>query len=274
MTGQCSELSALIASLLALERHVVGITFLVNRDAYDKASATPMRAKIAYCVMVKAAMAGRSVKLAAPFSGCNGGSRALGFTPPTEAFLSGQLYGGFGLYRDQSISQQVAGGMTVRGSACYGVLAQPLENYGDDMLPDVVIIVTDARNAMRLVQGYTYHHGAQPVMKIAGNQALCSECTAHPLERDQMNVSLLCSGTRFLARWKTHELAIGLPFSACAATVDGLLHTADAVELDPAKEAIRERLLDRGLADPGFRLGYTYYTDLEKKKKLQPRQSS
>lgn len=272
MPLNCAQLAAMTTALLGLERHLVGITLLSTREDYETQPARAMRAKIAYCVAVKAAMAGKRIKLEAAFSGCNGASRVLGLTPASQAFKSGQLYQGFGLYRDLSISKQVADTMTACDRPSFGILVQPLECYGDDP-PEVVLLVLDPRNAMRLIQGYTYSHGSQPLFKMTGNQAICSECTAYPLKTGRINLSMLCSGTRYLARWKTQELAIGLPFSQFADTVEGLLRTADAVELDAAKQTITKRFLALGLADPDFRLGYTYYTALEKEKARQRRQT-
>ena len=146
-------------------------------------------------------------------------------------------------------------------------MIQPLGKYKEDH-PDVVIIMTDARNAMRLLQGYTYSYGSQPVFKMTGNQAICVECTSHPMEKDQMNLSMLCSGTRYLAKWKPGEIALGFPYRKFIATVDGLLKTVNAVELDPAKHQIQKKLVSLGFPHPKFQLGYTYYTDLEKKKSL------
>lgn len=277
-TGQsvnerCAQLAATTSALLTLERGIAGVCFLDTREEFERTPVAAVRAKIAYCVAVKAAMAGKRVKAAAQFSGCNGGSRALGMVLPDDSFSSGRLYHDFGLYRDMPTSRQVAETMTARDKSCHGFLVQPLGEFVEKD-PEVVILVTDARNAMRLIQGYTYHHGSQPSFKMAGNQALCSECTAHPLATGSMNVSMLCSGTRHLARWKSHELAIGIPFNKFAATVDGLLRTADAVELDPAKQRIRAELIGQGLPDPHFRFGHTYYTDLEKKKSEQRRRRS
>jgi uncharacterized protein (DUF169 family) len=152
-------------------------------------------------------------------------------------------------------------------------LAQPLEKY-ENAPPDVVILATDARNAMRLLQGYTYSYGSHPVFKMTGNQAICVECTSHPLEADQMNLSMLCSGTRYLASWKPGEIAIGFPYSRFVETVEDLLKTANAVELDPAKLRIRENLISQGFSDPNFQFGHTYYTDLEKKKALMRKKQS
>lgn len=267
------DLAAKAYALLTLDRQIVGIKFAYTVEDYEKMPARAMRAKIAYCVVIKAAMTGRSVKLSGEYSGCNGSSRALGFIAPTKAFTSGELYNGFGLYKDLPTSKQVANSMTACRNPCYGIMAQPIEKYEND-LPDVVILATDARNGMRLLQGYTYSYGSQPVFKMTGNQAICVECTSHPLEADQMNLSMLCSGTRYLANWKQGEIAIGFPYHKFVETVEGLLKTANAVELDPAKLRIRESLVNQGFPDPNFQFGHTYYTDLEKKKALMRKKQS
>ncbi|MFH0782307.1 MAG: DUF169 domain-containing protein [Pseudomonadota bacterium] len=273
MNHHIPELAANAYALLTLDRQIVGIKFAYDIEVYEKMPARAMRAKIAYCVVVRAAMTGRSLKLSSDYSGCNGSSRALGFITPTEAFTSGELYHGLGLYKDLPTSKQVANSMITCRKSCYGIMAQPLEKYEND-LPDVVIVATDARNAMRLLQGYTYSYGSHPVFKMTGNQAICVECTSHPLEADQMNLSMLCSGTRYLANWKPGEIAIGFPYHKFVETVEGLLKTADAVELDPAKLRIQENLVSQGFSDPNFQFGHTYYTDLEKKKALMRKKQS
>lgn len=268
-----SELVDKASALLTLDRQIVGIKFAGTVEEFDEMPAKAMRAKIAYCVAVKAAMAGNSVKLSAQFSGCEGSSRALGLKPPTEDFTSGECYQSFGLYKDLSTSKQVATGMIGCRHSSYGVMAQPLEKYTNNH-PDVVILMADARDSMRLLQGYTYSYGSQPVFKMTGNQAICVECTSHPLETDQMNLSMLCSGTRYLAKWKPDEMAIGFPYHKFVATVDGLLKTANAVELDTKKQRIKKAMINQGLSDPDFEFGSTYYTDLEKEKKRLRRKQS
>ena len=273
MNHHCPELAAQTYALLTLKRRIAGVKLAYTFEDYEKMEGRAVQAKVAYCVAVKAAMDGRKVKLSGEFSGCNGSSRALGFFAPTEAFTCGELYHGFGLYKDLLTSKQVAGSMTACSRHCYGIMAQPLEQY-DNEPPDVVILATDARNAMRFIQGYTYSFGSHPTFKMSGNQAICVECTAYPLAADQLNLSMLCSGTRHLAKWNSDEIALGLPYHRFGETVTGLLKTADAVELDPAKLRIRENLVGQGFADPHFRLGHTYYTDLERTKALMRKKRS
>ena len=267
MSHRIAELAAKAYALLTLDRQIAGIKFAYTAEDFEKMSAKAVSAKIAYCVVVKAAMAGKSLKLSGEFSGCHGSSRALGFTVPTEAFSNGEVFCGFGLYKDLPTSKQVADGMVYCHKPSYGILAQPLEKYENDP-PDVVLVTTDAINAMRILQGYTYSHGSQPDFKMTGNQAICVECTSHPLEKNQMNLSMLCSGTRYLANWKPGEIAMGFPYSMFVETVEGLLKTADSVELDPAKLRIQENLVNQGFPDPNFHYGHTYYTAQEKEKAI------
>ena len=102
MNHRCAQLAAETSALLTLDRHIIGVKFLSTHEDFEKSPARAMRAKIAYCVVVKAAMNGKSIKLSGEFSGCNGGGRALGFIAPTEAFANGELFHGFGLYNNNS----------------------------------------------------------------------------------------------------------------------------------------------------------------------------
>ena len=81
-----------------------------------------------------------------------------------------------------------------------------------DEEPDVVLVVTNSYNGMRIVQGYTHVFGYNTSFKIAGNQAICSECTAFPFESNDINVSLLCSGTRYKAKWGDEEIGNRISF--------------------------------------------------------------
>lgn len=255
-----SRLAEKAYALLPLERQIVGIRFAHAESEFDELPAREMRAKIPYCVLVRAAMSGRSVKLHRALSGCRGGSRALGFEAPGGDFTTGERFHRFGLYRDLEISRRVAAGMARCRLPAIGVMARPLEEYRDET-PEVVILALDPRNAMRVLQGYAWIHGPQINFRLTGNQALCVECTAYPLESGRMNISLLCSGTRHHARWKPHEMALGMPFPRFAETVAGLLKTADAVTPDAEKRRIREAFMRLGYGDPGLTLGRTYYTD-------------
>ena len=66
--------------------------------------------------------------------------------------------------------------------------------------PDVVIVVSTPYNIMRLIQGYSYYYGSYKGFKMAGNQAMCAEITACTYVTNEINTSMMCSGTRFLSK--------------------------------------------------------------------------
>ena len=83
---------------------------------------------------------------------------------------------------------------------------------------------------MRLLQGYGFEHGVLKHCSISGNQAFCSELTAEPFTNGTINVSMLCSGTRFWCGWNKDEMGIGMPYSIFEKVVDGVCSTMNATE--------------------------------------------
>ena len=145
---------------LKMDRRVVGVKFLFDEDEFARAGAKRVTGKIAYCVMVRTTMAGRSLKAAAENCGCMGGARALGLAGLDEMSLSGRFYHSLGLYRDLPTSKQVQHTMTFCSHKPYGVMVKPVEEYDEE--PDVVLIVTNPYNGMRIMQGYSYAFGLTP----------------------------------------------------------------------------------------------------------------
>lgn len=67
-------------------------------------------------------------------------------------------------------------------------------------------------------------------IKMAGNSGICSECTATPYDTNDMNLSLLCSNTRFSAKWRDDEIGIGMPFGMFEKVYDGVMKTIEPCE--------------------------------------------
>lgn len=245
---------------LDLKRRIVGVRFLFDRDEYDAADARPAAAKMPYCVMVKRATRGHSLKADAEAFGCPGAARALGIDEPGEFFTSGRHYRRLGLYKDLAVAKNMRSNMVICGHRAHGVLVKPVEEHAT--APDVVLMVVNPFQAMRLVQGYTYQYGYHTAYQVAGNQAVCSECTAYPLEKGAINVSMLCAGTRHMAGWGDDEMGIGLPFNRFLDMVDGLYATVNATEPDRKKRRIQARLDGCGRTDLAVEYGRNYYSGL------------
>lgn len=245
---------------LKLERKPVGVKFLFDEQEFESAEAKKLTGKMAYCVMVKAATKGKSLKAAAENFGCGGGARALGMVELDELSLSGRFYNKLGLYKDLATSKDVQRKMTFCGHRPYGVMVKPVEAYREE--PDVVLLVTNPYNGMRIIQGYTHAFGFNTALKMSGNQAVCSECTAFPFETNDLNVSLLCAGTRYKAKWGDAELALGFPFNQLLPIVAGLQATLNPTEPNDKKREIEARTRELGGTVPAIEYDKNYYTGL------------
>lgn len=252
-----------LSSSLEIDRKIVGIKFLFDNISYENANAKPATNKIPYCVMVKLATDGFAIKATLETSGCSGGTRALGLEATTSAFKSGCEYNSFGIYKDLAISKNVVNNITFCNHKIYGVVVKPLELYEDE--PDVVITITNSYNTMRIIQGYTYRFGTQTSFKLAGNQAVCSECTAYPFETNSINISMFCAGTRYLAGWKNDEIAIGLPYGKFLDTCDGVFESINGAENNKNKKLILNKISKNNLEDPGIKMDDAYFIRLAKK---------
>lgn len=243
---------------LELERTIVGMKFLFNEEEFQQATAKPIEAPMHYCAMVKAATAGNGVKAAAKNFGCQGAARALGMIEPEEAFISGKHYLKLGLYQDLITAKNARNSMTLCQHKAYGVMVKPLEDFDEE--PDIVLIITNPYIAMRIVQGYTYKYGMHTAFKLSGNQALCSECTAYPFESNNINISMLCGGTRNKAGWGENEIGIGMPFNRFSAVIDGVYKTVNAMEPNRNKVKIEKKLKQNELNDLTIEYNKNYFT--------------
>lgn len=246
-----------VQAALGLERQPVGVKFLYTEEEYREADAPPLKARTPYCVMVRQSSGGWSFKTDLSRSKCGGGTRALGLTAPSEGFRTGEEFERFGLYRDREVAEKVARELTFCSRPAFGVMTKPLKEYAE--MPDVVILIARPYQAMRILQGYTYAFGIQGSFKLAGNQAVCAECTAYPFETKSINLSVFCSGTRYLAGWGEDEMAVGISGERFVEVAEGIYGSANGAETNGAKEKILKRAAELGLPDPGIKKDDAYF---------------
>jgi uncharacterized protein (DUF169 family) len=252
--------------LLELNHAPVGIRFLYDEDEYAACPTPELSVPLPYCAAVKNASFGKPCKLSLSQTACLSGARALGLLKPhndivsPNDIVSGKRHHRMGLYADYAISRQIAKDMVYCTHETYGIEIAELALY-TDYDPDLVIITTNAMNAMRIIQGYSYHFGQLKNVKITGNQAICQECTSYPFEMNQVNMSLLCSGTRHVAKWGDDEMGIGIPFNQLDKIVDGLRQTSNPMDNNKAKKRIQAKLQERGMADQiDVQIGVNYFS--------------
>lgn len=256
-------------ALIDIDRRIVGVKLLKDKSQFDSYDVVSLVNPLSYCVAVKSASLGHRIKFDKLRSGCAGSTRALGLEKPTDDFLDGSAPLRLGLFKDQEVAMKSALHTTNVLSNTYGVLVQPIEFFDKEDKPDVAIVIGKPRELMRIIQGYTYHYGINTNISMSGNQGVCVEATAYPLIHNTINMSFLCSGTRYLAQWKDEEATMGIPMSLLDNVIDGLYNTVNAVEMDKRKSEISKDLMSDYIGSMQMEYGKTYYTEYEKQKKKQ-----
>jgi uncharacterized protein (DUF169 family) len=254
-------------AIIDTKRKIVGVKLLATEEEYNFYKIEPLKNPLSYCVAVKSASLGHRIKFNAETSGCGGSSRVLGLAKPSSTYYDGTDCFNLGLYKDKELAKQCASQIVVLDRSTYGVVIQPIEYFSESMAPDVVLIICNPRECMRIMQGYSYHYGVTKSISMSGNQGICSELTAYPLKNNTINVSFLCSGTRYLASWEENEAAAGMPFSMFSKVIDGVYQTINPIEMDERKQKIQKNLQEVNINDLSIEYGKTYYTELEKLKR-------
>ena len=241
---------------LGLSANIVGIKFLTSSDEYRSFGSKPAKSRLAYCNMVKLAASGRRLKVEDQHFKCSGARRAFGFSRDNSAVDSGECHHQMGLYQDRKTAQKVVKDMAYLDYSVHGMGLFPFENNSEK--PDVIIIISNTYTAMRIIQGYSYHFGITPNIRFVGNQGMCSELTVRPFLNKDINVSLLCSGTRFLCGWKDSDIGVAMTSEICPEVFDGVLETLNPTEPDKKKREIIHEMNAGGL-NLDIRPGESYY---------------
>jgi len=237
---------------LGFSRIPVGIKLFFDEEEYNKVEWEEPNGAQAYCCMVEKATRGKEMKTRLIHHNCDGGSTALFLEDSTERIESGTEYFSYNLYKSPAIARRIregVKGLYKTGAKTYGIAIGPISSF--EIEPDVIIFMVNPYQAMRLQQGYVYGDGKRLEISGASMQALCSEITVEPYLTGRMNTSPLCPSTRFLAKWKDEEMAVGIPFEKLGPMVEGVLATIGTTDIDRRKEEISARFKERGLAFKG-----------------------
>lgn len=230
--------------LLDLKRKPVGIKFLLTKEDYRNFDAEVSANKMSYCTVVKKASQGKCLKIHNGHSACMGGAMALGFEKPSADVISGRRRLLQESYSDLGVCRHVSKHMEYCQHDAYGVAVMPLEMFSEP--PDVVIIICNPFQSMRISQGYAYFNGHVNQIKLSGMQAICQECTSYPYEKRCLNFSFLCSGTRMLGGWEKEDMAAGFPGGMLEQLIKGIRNTVNPLERNQEKKRILKELESRG----------------------------
>ena len=224
------EINAYTADLakeLSLKRSPVGVKLFFDSAEYDAVETPEARGCLPYCVMVRLASEGKGCRSRLEHHKCDGGTTALALERSTERIENGAEYFSYNLYATPTAARRHRSkiySLHAELPLTYGLLVQPLDAF--TMAPDIIILIADPYQAMRLVQGYSYETGIKPEIDLGAMQGMCSECTAYPYLSGSMNVSVLCPSTRMLCGWEHSDMAVGIPFEQYRRIVSGVIATS------------------------------------------------
>lgn len=240
--------STLISCILGLQRQIVAVNLFCTSDKFEASPVPQFKGKLTFCSMVRLASLGLGRKAQYSNFRCRGAGEVFRFVEPGEDSISGERLFGFGLYAHRDLAGRVQTSMARLPAPCSGFAVQPLSSCTS--LPQCIVIVGDAYQAMRMVQAWAYHHGPLEDVAIVGNRGICSECVAKPLSTGKVHLSMLCANTRYVARWSDQEMGIGLPGEKLDVMLDGLIRTIPAVETPARKQTILRRCAEAGVDLP------------------------
>lgn len=246
----------LIESYLDLDRKPVGIKLFFDKAEFENFDVLQKDRKVTYCNSVQLASKGQSMKLTKENQACPNGAMALKMKEIPEPMATGKARYNKHIYKDAETSKSISDNMLFLEKEPAGIAVMPLENYKE--VPDIVIIVSSTYNIMRMIQGHGYFNGYTNNLRTVGLQAVCQDLTTYPYNTQDINISLLCPGTRLVANWQPNEIGIGVPFKKWYEVVQGVIETTNPFERDKNKKNIKKRLNERGLDASGIIFGQNY----------------
>lgn len=216
-----------LKEIIELKTEPVAITFLFTKEEYDSYPIEETKNAMTYCLMVKqAAVNKKGLKSRLEHHKCDGATTALALEESTEQIESGRKYFSYHLYSSVSVARRMREGIKSlhrEGFSVYGVAIIPLTDCV--RTPDVIIMITNPLQTMRLIQGYEYETGMKPSIDMGAMQAMCSELTVSPYMAGEMNVSVMCPSTRMLCKWSENDMAVGIPYELFDRVIDGVVAT-------------------------------------------------
>ena len=246
----------LIQSYLDLNRKPVGVKFFFDKNRFESFEIPQKDRKLTYCNSVQLASKGHSMKLTKENQACPNGAFALNFIDVPEPIANGKGRFSKNIYSDVDVSKSINDDMKFIERKVFGISVMPLENYKED--PDIVIVVSKSYNIMRMIQGHGYFNGYTNNLRTVGLQAVCQDLTTYPYNTGDINISLLCPGTRLVADWEMDEIGMGIPFQAWNQIVNGVIETTNPFERDDKKKIIIKNLKEKNLDYSGIKLGENY----------------
>ena len=104
-----------------------------------------------------------------------------------------------------------------------GVQVAPLnESRGGD----VVMVIVDSHQALRLLQAWTFHHQEGVSFSLGSSSLICSFGAISAYKGDRLVVTMPCIGAKIYGLYQDHELICAFPYTRLEEVLEGLEETA------------------------------------------------
>lgn len=210
--------ASVIREILGLESSPVAVKFLRDATSLD---GFKLAEKSRYCQALMRARRGESVYLTPDEITCPASARALGFKPPPEKLLSGEMPAAYGLFGSPEAASRTVGDMPVLEMGKYKAVAlAPLALAPFE--PDVVVVEAQAEQVMWLALASMFGTGGRRAFSTGVLQATCVDATIVPFLSGEVNMSMGCYGCREATDMAPEEAIIGIPGPKLAEVVSSL----------------------------------------------------
>jgi len=210
--------ASVLQEILGLESSPVAVKFL--EDPADLPGFT-LAEKSRYCQALMLARRGESVYLTPDEITCPASARALGFKPPPEKLISGEMPAAYGLFGSAMAASRTVGDMPLLEMGKYRAVAlAPLASAPFE--PDVVVVEAKAEQVMWLALASMFTVGGRRTFNTGVLQATCVDATIVPFLSGEVNMSMGCYGCREATDMAPEEAIIGIPGRKLAEVVSSL----------------------------------------------------
>jgi len=202
------ELSSKLKSTLGLKGSPVAVKLVRTREDIP-AGVPEIGDKVRHCEMVQKARGGDVFYATKEKHACAGGAGALGVAESPPKVLSGEFYFGLGDFASTGAAKRTTGAITRMDESYVATLYAPLEKAA--FKPDVVVIIGNPRQMMRIAKANVYALGGRNYADFAGIQSICADAVAEPFLTGDLNFTLGCMGSRKNAKIADEEMIVGIP---------------------------------------------------------------
>ena len=202
-----NKLSLRIKDQLGLDKSPVAIKLVSNNENIPE-GISKIEGNFRHCEMVQKALKGEIFYSTAKEQQLCNGAGALGLTEPSAKVKSGEMHYSMGKFSSLESARRTVNAIPRVDTVMEAVVYAPLETT--PYTPDVVIIICNPQQAMRLSQSIVYTLNDRFVADFAGIQSLCGDAVAGPYNSKRPNITLGCDASRKFAGIKPYEVIVGM----------------------------------------------------------------